>query len=126
MTANEASTRIPLLEREQVTPELASVYDALLAQRGVVPNMFKTVAHVPSLALAFAALLKAHGVAQLVDVRSIPKSRHCPQFNFDVMPEWIAAMPNVRGVHRTSMKPAVCIRSVRAEGPGKWATDSGR
>jgi alkylhydroperoxidase family enzyme len=59
MTATETSTRIPLLEREQVTPELASVYDALLAQRGVVPNMFKTVAHVPSLALAFAALLKA-------------------------------------------------------------------
>jgi uncharacterized peroxidase-related enzyme len=51
--------RIPLLEREQVPLELASVYDALLAQRGVVPNMFKTVAHVPSLALAFAGLLKA-------------------------------------------------------------------
>jgi AhpD family alkylhydroperoxidase len=52
-------TRIPLLEREQVAPELAVIYDALLKQRGVVPNMFKTVAHVPSLAVAFAALLKA-------------------------------------------------------------------
>jgi AhpD family alkylhydroperoxidase len=55
----EPSARIPLLEREQVSPEVASVYDALLAQRGVVPNMFKTLAHVPSLALAFAGLLKA-------------------------------------------------------------------
>lgn len=52
-------TRIPLLERDQVPPELAAVYDALLKQRGVVPNMFKTVAHVPPLALAFAGLLKA-------------------------------------------------------------------
>jgi AhpD family alkylhydroperoxidase len=52
-------TRIPLLEREQVAPELAVIYDALLKQRGVVPNMFKTVAHVPSLAVAFAGLLKA-------------------------------------------------------------------
>jgi len=47
-----SEVRIPLLERDQVPPELAVVYDALLAQRGVVPNMFKTVAHVPPLALA--------------------------------------------------------------------------
>jgi len=59
MAATDVSARISLLEREQVTPELASVYDALLAQRGVVPNMFKTVANVPSLAIAFASLLKA-------------------------------------------------------------------
>ena len=59
MAVTETATRIPLLDREQVTPEVASVYDALLAQRGVVPNMFKTVAHAPSLALAFAGLLKA-------------------------------------------------------------------
>ena len=26
-------------------------------------------------------LLKAHGIAQLVDIRTIPKSRHNPQFN---------------------------------------------
>jgi uncharacterized peroxidase-related enzyme len=51
--------RIALLERDQVPPELAAVYDVLLKQRGVVPNMFKTVAHVPGLALAFAGLLKA-------------------------------------------------------------------
>jgi AhpD family alkylhydroperoxidase len=50
--------RIPLLERDQVTPELAVLYDALLQQRGVVPNMFKTVAHTPALAMGFAALLK--------------------------------------------------------------------
>jgi len=55
----ESNMRIPLLEREQVPPELASVYDALRTQRGVVPNMFKTVAHAPSLAIAFAGLLKA-------------------------------------------------------------------
>ena len=54
-----SETRIPLLERDQVPPELAAVYDALLKQRGVVPNMFKTVAHAPALAGAFAGLLKA-------------------------------------------------------------------
>jgi uncharacterized peroxidase-related enzyme len=51
--------RIPLLERDQVTPEVANVYDALLQTRGVVPNMFKTLAHTPALALATAGYLKA-------------------------------------------------------------------
>jgi uncharacterized peroxidase-related enzyme len=51
--------RIPLLERDQVTPEIANVYDALLKTRGVVPNMFKTLAHTPALALATAGYLKA-------------------------------------------------------------------
>jgi len=47
-----------MLERDQVAPELAVLYDALLKQRGVVPNMFKTVANSPNLALSFAAFLK--------------------------------------------------------------------
>lgn len=37
-----SETRLPLLERDQVPSEIAAVYDALLKQRGVVPNMFKT------------------------------------------------------------------------------------
>jgi AhpD family alkylhydroperoxidase len=48
-----------MLERDKVPPELAAVYDALLKQRGVVPNMFKTVANSPNLALSFATFLKA-------------------------------------------------------------------
>jgi AhpD family alkylhydroperoxidase len=51
--------RIPLLERDQVSPEIANVYDALLQQRGVVPNMFKTLAHTPALALGIAGFLKS-------------------------------------------------------------------
>ena len=54
-----SEARIPLLERDQVPPDLTAIYDVLLAQRGVVPNMFKAVAHVPALASAFAGLLKA-------------------------------------------------------------------
>jgi len=50
--------RVPLLEREQVTAEAAALYDKLLADRGCVPNMFKALANVPSLAMGIAALLK--------------------------------------------------------------------
>lgn len=59
MGEGKATPRIPLLERDQVTPEVASVYDALQKTRGVVPNMFKTLAHTPALALATAGYLKA-------------------------------------------------------------------
>jgi len=47
-----------MLERDQVSPEVGAMYDALVAQRGVVPNMFKTVAHIPAMAQGFAAFLK--------------------------------------------------------------------
>jgi AhpD family alkylhydroperoxidase len=55
---SETAARIPLLERDQVSGEVGTVYDALLAQRGVVPNMFKTLAYTPGLALGVAAFLK--------------------------------------------------------------------
>ena len=50
--------RIPMLERNQVPEEVGKLYDLLLEQRGVVPNMFKTVAHTPALALGIAGFLK--------------------------------------------------------------------
>jgi AhpD family alkylhydroperoxidase len=59
MSDNTVAPRIPLLERDQVSPEIAAVYDTLLQLRGVVPNMFKTVAHAPALALGIAGFLKS-------------------------------------------------------------------
>jgi uncharacterized peroxidase-related enzyme len=50
--------RVPMIERSEVTGDLAALYDKLLADRGIVPYMFKTVANVPQLALGFAAFLK--------------------------------------------------------------------
>jgi hypothetical protein len=50
--------RIPMLERHQVVPEIAALYDALQEQRGIVPYMFKTIAHTPALALGIAGFLK--------------------------------------------------------------------
>lgn len=59
VTDKAVAPRIPLLERDQVSPEIANAYDALLKQRGVVPNMFKTLAHAPALALGIAGFLKS-------------------------------------------------------------------
>src|SRR6202045_403377 len=52
------NVRIKLLERDDVTPEATALYDALLAQRGVVPNMFKALAYSPDIAKGVAGFLK--------------------------------------------------------------------
>lgn len=39
----------------------------------------------------FVGLLTAHGVERLIDIRTIPRSRHNPQFNADALPKSLAA-----------------------------------
>ena len=51
-------SRVPLLERAEVPTEIAALYDKMLADRGIVPNMFKALAGVPELVLGIAAFLK--------------------------------------------------------------------
>ncbi|MDQ6639799.1 MAG: DUF488 domain-containing protein [Pseudomonadota bacterium] len=50
-----------------------------------------TVGHSTRPIEEFVALLAAHGVTQLVDVRTVPRSRHNPQFNADALPDSLAA-----------------------------------
>jgi uncharacterized protein (DUF488 family) len=50
-------------------------------------NPIFTVGHSTRPAEDFVALLRAHGVKLLADVRTVPRSRHNPQFNRDVLPE---------------------------------------
>ena len=57
MTAN--TSRISLLERDAVAPDTAALYDALLVQRGVVPNMIKVLAYAPGIAQGVAGFLRA-------------------------------------------------------------------
>ena len=50
------------------------------------PVVIFTVGHSTRPIEEFEDLLLAHGVKQLVDVRTIPRSRHNPQFNDDCLP----------------------------------------
>ncbi|HEX5338380.1 MAG TPA: DUF488 domain-containing protein [Gallionella sp.] len=45
-----------------------------------------TIGHSTRPHAEFIALLTAHEVARLIDVRSVPRSRHNPQFNLDTLP----------------------------------------
>jgi len=44
-----------------------------------------TVGHSTRSIEEFVELLRAHGVKEIADIRSIPRSRHNPQFNADVL-----------------------------------------
>jgi AhpD family alkylhydroperoxidase len=52
------STRIHLLERDAASPDAQKIYDALLAARGVVPNLFKVLAQRPEIAQGVAGFLR--------------------------------------------------------------------
>jgi uncharacterized protein (DUF488 family) len=53
----------------------------------VAINTLLTIGHSTHPIDEFIQLLKDHGVKEIVDVRSIPKSRHCPQFNSEPFEE---------------------------------------
>ena len=54
-------SRISRLDRSEVTPELATLFDKAFAQRGNVPNMFRVMAHRPEIF----ATMQAHFAAVL-------------------------------------------------------------
>ena len=51
--------RISRLEKSQVDPETAAIYDHYLQVRGNVPNMFRTVAHRPEILRTMIAHFRA-------------------------------------------------------------------
>ncbi len=50
------------------------------------PFRVLTVGHSTRPIVEFMSLLAAHGVTRLTDVRTVPRSRHNPQFNLDTLP----------------------------------------
>jgi uncharacterized peroxidase-related enzyme len=71
-------SRISRLDRSEVTPEMAALYDKAFAQRGNVPNMFRIMAHRPeifsTMQAHFAAVLNTGTVStrlkELIIVRT--------------------------------------------------------
>ena len=73
------------------------------------PSVVYTVGHSTRPIEAFIALLTAHRVTSLADVRTVPRSRHNPQFNGDALAASLAAhgidyarFPGLGGFRRAS------------------------
>lgn len=66
-----------------------------LRTRGLVTQELRpvvlTVGHSTRPLAEFIALISAHDVGRLIDVRTVPRSRHNPQFNQDTLPAALQA-----------------------------------
>lgn len=68
-------------------------------------------------------LLKAHGVRRVVDVRTIPRSRHNPQFDIEALPQTLLA----GGIAYEHMPSLGGLRHARRDSPnGGWRNASFR
>jgi uncharacterized protein (DUF488 family) len=70
-----------------------------------------TIGHSTRSIETFIEMLKAHGVKRLVDVRTIPRSRHNPQFNRDALPETL----HQAGIGYTHMEKLGGLRHARKD-----------
>jgi len=54
-----------------------------------MPLTIHTIGHSTHSADAFLALLRAHGIGAVADIRTIPRSRRHPHFSAEAMEEWL-------------------------------------
>ncbi len=71
----------------------------------------------------FIDLLKTHGIRMVIDVRTIPRSRHNPQFNLEALPE---SLKSAR-IGYTHMSGLGGLRHTRRDSPNMgWLNSSFR
>ena len=72
---------------------------------------------------AFISLLKTYGIEYLVDVRTVPRSRHNPQFNSDVL----GVALKTHGIEYFPMPALGGLRHARKDSPNTgWRNESFR
>ena len=81
-----------------------------------------TVGHSNRSLEEFLDLLDAHRIRMLVDVRTVPRSRHNPQFNLDSLPEALAA----RGIGHRHAPELGGLRKPRPDSPNWTRSSSSR
>jgi uncharacterized protein (DUF488 family) len=71
----------------------------------------------------FLALLREHGIERVLDIRTVPKSRHNPQFGQDQLPGSLAAA----GIEYEYIQALGGLRRARKDTPnGAWRNASFR
>jgi uncharacterized protein (DUF488 family) len=72
-----------------------------------------TVGHSTRAIEEFVGLLQSHSVRRIVDVRTVPRSRHNPQFNHDTLPDILAG----QSIGYTHMAGLGGLRHTRTDSP---------
>ena len=98
--------RIALRRIAAATADATHTIIAMNSQTPAGPAI-ATIGHSARPLEELVAILKAHGVSQLVDVRKMPRSRKNPQFNIETLPAELeregivyAHMPGLAGLRR--------------------------
>ncbi len=92
------------------------------AKRDALPTVL-TIGHSTRPLEEFIRLLQAHGVTRVVDVRTVPRSRHNPQFNRDTLPGALDAA----GIGYVHMAQLGGLRHARSDSPNTgWRNASFR
>jgi uncharacterized protein (DUF488 family) len=82
-----------------------------------------TIGHSTRTLEDFIRILKAHGVLLVIDIRTVPRSRHNPQFNRDSLPEALRA----EGIDCMHMRGLGGLRHPRADSSNRgWRNASFR
>ncbi len=82
-----------------------------------------TIGHSTHSIEEFIDMLTAHGIEQVVDVRTIPKSRHNPQFNTDALAESLKSS----GIEYVHMPALGGLRRAKKDSPNQgWENASFR
>ena len=82
-----------------------------------------TIGHSTRSTEEFIGMLQAAGITHLVDIRTIPRSRHNPQFNSDALPESLRQA----GIAYTHLRSLGGLRHARPDSPNTgWRNASFR
>lgn len=92
-------------------------------QAATKPELVMTIGHSTRTLEAFLDLLRAHAVTCVADVRTVPRSRHNPQFNRETLPDALRAA----GIAYEHLPGLGGLRHTRADSPNKgWRNPSFR
>ena len=82
-----------------------------------------TIGHSTRELAEFIRLLQAHGVTKVADVRTVPRSRHNPQFNRETLPDVL----KTAGIGYVHLPGLGGLRHARADSPNMaWRNASFR
>lgn len=99
------------------------IYSRRAAPHATLKLTIWTAGHSNRSSEEFVALLQAHNIKRLVDIRTVPRSRHNPQFNHDTLPAALAA----HGIEYTHMPGLGGLRHPRKDSINTaWKNDSFR
>jgi len=87
------------------------------------PQTVFTIGHSTRQLAEFINLVQAHGVTKIADVRTVPRSRHNPQFNLETLPHAL----NTASIGYVHLPELGGLRHARADSPNMaWRNASFR